>query len=270
MTSTQLADMIVGYQAFAEQKILITADEVYAAGAVAQREICSDGKILTARGILVLVNGQGTYHKREFPVTAVDTPETTTCVIHCAGHDLRVGDSFVLSLPNMADSRRGEIRVASAVTADTVTIADYVAGTISGTLGTGNNRICHALVAAAGLIGEGIGYRGADAVRKGWLTERGLRGSFHDYLSVETFGVISRYEKIQSPQGLELRLYDTPTADGEQVEFDFYRQPVTGEELSATVNPLLTTGMHDLLLYAGTLYYVLALYHRTATLKDLR
>jgi hypothetical protein len=266
MTSIQLADAIVGYQPFAAAKILVTADEVYAAGTFAQSEICLDARLLEERGALVLTSGQSRYLGARIIVTEISDVGAAPLVLTCPGHNFQVGDTVIFASTALVDTNRGRIHRVAAVNGEEVTIDAYVPGSLSGTLGQ-TSVLYHAL-AAAGTLKEDMTLYNSGGARIGKVQRRTLAALDADALSVSTWPQVTAYTQ---EIGLDtvLEFMGLPVA-GQYVRFAFYRKPLAEEALTETCNPILRSPEHDTVLYWGTIFYVLEMYHREPELAQVK
>lgn len=116
MTSSKLADILSGYRWVGDKQIQFSPDDIYAAGSLAQKDICNVLRLLEQVCNHVGVSGQERYQYQ--PVTITGATAVNPSIITAPLHGFQTGDTIVIggALGNTSINGRWTVTVIDANT----------------------------------------------------------------------------------------------------------------------------------------------------------
>ncbi len=246
MTTSDLGYRLENYRFFRSGKATFNIGEMYIPANDAQREICTELKALESSCYLALVALQEQYSHSAIAI-ASSTAVNPSVVTTSSAHGLTTGDSVIINSHLVNTAINGSNRV-TVINTTSFSVPVLGNGT-GGATGSVYHSIMQAFeVKSAKKTGTDYGVLlksskdDVDARRSdyGVSSETELVNRFYEiWDSTYTFGV----------QGI-------PSASGVILLLNFYRLPLSFQEISSSVNPVLSS-MYDRCLYLGTLKYYL-------------
>lgn len=242
MTSSDLEYRVKNYKFFRKSKIIFNADEIYIPANDAQKEILTDLRALEGSCNLALASGQEEY---SFTASAIsNAANATPIVITTSGnHNLHTGDSVIINGVLGNTAANGSFTITK-LTATTFELDDSVGNGVY----TSGGNVYHQMMQAFetfqvrktgtyyGRLNKKEAYE-IDEVRE-------------DYGTSSTVSQVNRY--YESFQGSYVfGVQGIPASDDIILQLRFYRIPLPFQEISSTVDPLLSS-MYDRCLYLGT------------------
>ena len=250
MLTSDLLDRIQGNHMFGETKTNVSPDDVYRAAIFCQKEICEDLPVLEGVCGLEFVANQERYQYQTATISGTTGIGVSPIVLTtAANHGFQTNDSVSIDnvLGNTAANGHWQITVLSPTTFSINTTGNGAWTTVNATL---TPTAIHLLTAAVTvkLIRFPVS-------PYGWLRKISQRRAERDripYMNGANPNMVTRYYEIQT-NPITIGIQGVPTTNV-QAEVTYQRRPLSTEDISATVNPLLPS-QYDKLLYMGTLYH---------------
>lgn len=212
----------------------------------AQKEICTDLKALESSCQLSLVALQEQYSYSAISISS-STAVNPSVVTTASAHGLTTGDDVIINghLVNTAINGKRRVTVLTPTTFSVPLLGNGV-GTASGT-------VSHQLMQA---------FEVKDAKKTGSdygvllkCSKDDVDARREDYGTSSETALVNRFYEIWDDT-YTLGVQGIPGAGGIILSLNFYRLPLSFQEISASVDPLLSS-LYDRCLYLGTLKYYL-------------
>lgn len=246
MTSAELIYRVQNYKFFRQSRELFNADEIYTPANDAQKEILTDLRVLEGNCNLALASLQEEYSFSAVAITGVSN--ATPIVITSATHSLHTGDSVIINGVLGNTAANGSYTVTK-LTATTFELDDSVGNGAY----TSGGYVYHQMMQAFETYQvrkTGTNYGRLD---KKLFVE--IDDAREDYGASSAVAQINRYYESFGTT-YTFGVQGIPSADGVILNLRFYRIPLSFQEISSTVDPLLGS-MYDRCLYLGTSKYVI-------------
>jgi hypothetical protein len=259
MTSATLVKLFAGERWAGDEKVRITATEVYFAATQAQKEILARTTYLEGKGQLALAANTDQY---TFPVQTITNVQVVagTVQLTMASHKFNTNDEGFFWGIGGAVEANGRY-IVTKVDANTISLN----GLTTCTTYTSGGQATHIINGAKTFLPSGIKLISdttgsligvLEKRTKSWVEmQRNLFGPGGQPTSSTPTNQAVRYFYEEFTEPLTIGLLGTPET-AMLLEPIFYRKHIDGyDDISATVNPLLG-GLYDMVLQTGMMYHI--------------
>ena len=239
MTKDELVYRVQNYKFFRNNNVLFNPDEIYTPANDAQKEIMTSLRVIEGTCQLALASLQEEYTFT--PITVTNISSANPAILTVASHSFHTGDNVILNGSTSLDDEY-EITVIS-----TTSLSIPVSGAGQTAFGTLYHSMTQAFeVYQARKTGTNYG-------RLDKKSNQEIDDAREDYGASSAVAQVNRYYESFGDT-YTFGVQGIPAADGIILSLKFFRTPLSFQEISSTVNPLLGA-MYDRCLYLGTIKY---------------
>ena len=239
MTKDELVYRVQNYKFFRNNNVLFNPDEIYTPANDAQKEIMTSLRVVEGSCSLALASSQEEYTFT--PITVTNISSANPAILTVASHSFHTGDNVILNGSTSLDDEY-EVTVVS-----TTSLSIPVSGAGQTAFGT----LYHSMTQAFEVYQ--VRKTGTNYGRLDKKSSQEIDDAREDYGASSAVAQINRYYELFGDT-YPLGVQGIPAVDGIVLNLRFYRTPLSFQEISSTVNPLLGA-MYDRCLYLGTIKY---------------